>query len=156
MGRSFPTTCWRLPVEPDGHAAALEVTTPPPACPTSGAFTLELSGGASRVPRARRFVVSLLYALGHDAVAASAEVVVSELVTNTVLYTDGPATVGIAVDDGAVHVDVCDTSKVAPVSPDPEDLDGGRGLTMVGALASRWGHSVVDGGKCVWADFGPG
>lgn len=144
----------KVPVEADGKAAALDADTLPPPCPTMGAFTLELSGAASRVPRARRFVVALLYALGHEAVASSAEIVVSELVTNTVVHTEGPATVGVAVEDGHVRVDVCDTSTAAPTRHADDVLEG-RGLVMVDALATRWGHTMLDGGKCVWAEFDP-
>ncbi|MEW2248446.1 ATP-binding protein [Streptomyces sp. NPDC006975] len=55
-----------------------------------------------------------------------------------------------------VRVEVSDTHPALPVrlAPAPADADGGRGLLMVDALASRWGVSERIGpGKTVWAEL---
>ncbi|WP_180686201.1 ATP-binding protein [Streptomyces gossypiisoli] len=53
-----------------------------------------------------------------------------------------------------VHVEVSDTHPALPVClAPPADSDGGRGLLLVGALASRWGVTERTGpGKTVWAE----
>ncbi|HZF86963.1 ATP-binding protein [Streptomyces sp.] len=53
-----------------------------------------------------------------------------------------------------VRVEVSDTHPALPVCLAPSaDADGGRGLLLVGALASRWGVTERTGpGKTVWAE----
>lgn len=53
-----------------------------------------------------------------------------------------------------VRVAVADFSAARPVPRAPEDdEEGGRGLALVGALASDWGTDVRHWGKVVWADL---
>ncbi|WP_435192517.1 ATP-binding protein [Streptomyces sp. NRRL F-5630] len=55
-----------------------------------------------------------------------------------------------------VRVEVSDTHPALPVrlAPAPEDAEGGRGLLLVDALASRWGVTERTGpGKTVWAEL---
>jgi hypothetical protein len=150
----------RVPIVPrEGSARQQSWRRPSPRPPVSrdpGACSLELTGAASRVPQARKFVVSLLYALGNDAAAPVAELAVSELVTNTVIHTDGGATVTVSMDDAdeVIRVEVCDTSRMPPQLLDPIDEESvGRGLLMVDAIVSRWGHRERPAGKTVWFEL---
>jgi anti-sigma regulatory factor (Ser/Thr protein kinase) len=55
-----------------------------------------------------------------------------------------------------IRVEVSDTNPALPVrlAPAPADADGGRGLLLVDALASRWGVTERTGpGKTVWAEL---
>ncbi|KMS82323.1 hypothetical protein ACZ91_59215 [Streptomyces regensis] len=55
-----------------------------------------------------------------------------------------------------VRVEVSDTHPALPVrlAQAPADADGGRGLLLVDALASRWGVTERTGpGKTVWAEL---
>ncbi|MEU3030858.1 ATP-binding protein [Streptomyces incarnatus] len=55
-----------------------------------------------------------------------------------------------------VRVEVSDTHPALPVrlAPAPADAEGGRGLLLVDALASRWGVTERTGsGKAVWAEL---
>ncbi|MDO0926542.1 ATP-binding protein [Streptomyces sp. TG1A-8] len=55
-----------------------------------------------------------------------------------------------------IRVEVSDTHPALPVclAPAPADADGGRGLLLVDALASRWGVTERTGpGKTVWAEL---
>ncbi|MEU6159783.1 ATP-binding protein [Streptomyces sp. NPDC047130] len=85
--------------------------------------------------------------------------IVAELSANAVLHgrvpgrdfalrlVHGPAA-------GLVRVEVSDTHPAQPVALVPAaDADGGRGLLLVAALASRWGVAERTGpGKTVWAE----
>jgi anti-sigma regulatory factor (Ser/Thr protein kinase) len=85
--------------------------------------------------------------------------VLSELVTNAVLYGADPIQVSVTCTGGALRIEVsdgdADTSKVVAVdAPDAPDAParGGRGLQIVSRLAREWGVAVRDGGKTVWAE----
>ena len=103
--------------------------------------------------------------------ADSAELIVSELVTNSVQATadkDGQprySEAGLPVvhlrfasDHVRVLAEVWDS---VPRVPAPRrtgaDEEGGRGLALVEALSERWGWSTVPGwpGKVVWAELRP-
>jgi anti-sigma regulatory factor (Ser/Thr protein kinase) len=80
--------------------------------------------------------------------------VISELVTNAVQHGGPPVRCRVTVADDQVHVEVRDHGALLPRESEvPPTSMRGRGLTIVGRVASRWG--VVehpDGGKTVWAD----
>lgn len=80
---------------------------------------------------------------------------VSEVVTNAVLHSEGPADspVGlhIAVGEDTVRVTVTDAGEgFTPVPRDPASREGGGyGLYLLEKSARRWGVSVLNG-TCVW------
>ncbi len=89
-------------------------------------------------------------------VLEDAAVIVSELVTNAVRYGDGRVEVQVWPGPRVLRIEVADGSHQLPqlVTPGP-DAEGGRGLQVVGALATRWGV-LVDGhkrGKVVWCEL---
>ena len=129
--------------------------------------------------RARAFVREVLgrWSLAH--LADDASVVVSELATNVLLHarTDFVVTVERSSSGARPAVRDADRSPVLlPVSvahlpasllEDDGDLDAleqllsvsattGRGLRLLGALASSWGVDHADDGKTVWALLGEG
>jgi anti-sigma regulatory factor (Ser/Thr protein kinase) len=82
-------------------------------------------------------------------------VVVSELVTNAVQHGNGGAiTVELSAGAGPVLLSVADDSDVLPRPREPDDR-GGRGLTLIEALSSRWQVRDRDGGKCVQVELRP-
>ena len=95
-------------------------------------------------------------------VAEAAELITSELVTNSVKYGRARL-VRVAVDvaDGKVTITVSDTSPYVPLPavalPDAKEDENGRGLVLVDALAARWGHRRAgpgpDAGTAVWAEL---
>lgn len=104
---------------------------------------------------ARQFVGSallgLLSPLGDTEVFADAELVVSELVTNSV--RSGAATVRVSLElhHGELELDVTDDGPGWPtlVRPDAHETHG-RGLVLVDALAERWrAEPIESGGKRV-------
>ncbi len=100
---------------------------------------------------ARRFVRRLGLPVTEDAVA-SAELMVTELVTNVVLHARTHAVLGVAVTSETVLVTVQDEDAAHPEQqPYGTSLaQQGRGLHIVETLADRWGVSAYDGGKVVW------
>jgi anti-sigma regulatory factor (Ser/Thr protein kinase) len=118
---------------------------------------LELGAISSAVPSARLHarLVLMEWGLSGD-MAQSAELVVSELVTNAIEHGSAgiPATVRVwlSSDGGNVAINVWDASTVPPVAANTEaDADSGRGLMIVAALSKEWGCSAAEPGKVVWA-----
>ena len=88
-----------------------------------------------------------------DDIAETAELCLSELVTNAIIHAGGRSELRATVDS-AVTVSVRDRGghqiDAAPDSdPDPLRVDG-RGLQLVAALADRWGSERDAIGTSVW------
>lgn len=79
--------------------------------------------------------------------------VASELVGNAVRHTAaGPLDVTWDLDPDGVTVRVADASTTLPTLRAPLDSEpGGRGLTIVAAVADDWGAYTLGSGKRVWA-----
>lgn len=101
---------------------------------------------------ARRFVLSVVEAVGLDGCADDAGLLVSELAANAVLH----ARSGFAVHlrptlEGGVRVEVADASPLPPVrTPHSASAMSGRGLDLVACTAVRWGSHPHGAGKVVW------
>ncbi|WNM30880.1 ATP-binding protein [Streptomyces sp. Li-HN-5-11] len=91
----------------------------------------------------------------HDTVV----LVVAELAANAVLHGRVPGrdfALSLSCDAGRgiVRIEVTDTHPALPAhrAPGPDE-DGGRGLVLVGALATDWGvRDRLGPGKTVWAE----
>jgi anti-sigma regulatory factor (Ser/Thr protein kinase) len=81
-----------------------------------------------------------------------AELMVSELVTNALVYGVGTISLQILVDAGAVRVEVSDQGNVALAPTPTPGAHGGWGLRIVDQLANAWG--VLDGSTRVWFTIG--
>ncbi|MFD7131240.1 SpoIIE family protein phosphatase [Streptomyces sp. NPDC059894] len=113
-----------------------------------------------RVPEAarhaRRFTRRTLRAWGvSDYAMDAALLVVSELVTNALVHTDGRVRLDLTLIDHRLRVAVTDASPRTPVQPtDPGwEATGGRGILLVEAVSDTWGTVPVSGGKQVWSDL---
>jgi anti-sigma regulatory factor (Ser/Thr protein kinase) len=95
---------------------------------------------------------------GHVAspVLADAELLVSELVTNSVrhagLAPDDLVHVGASVAEGMLRLEVDHAATAGTVAPRAPGADGGFGLLLVDRLADRWGVRG-EGRTCVWAEL---
>jgi two-component sensor histidine kinase len=107
-------------------------------CATHEVVDLEPSGFAPA--QARRAVRQMVSPLVPADVAHTAELLVSELVTNAI--THGTGTVRLVIDcvNHCLSVTVSDEEPTTP-SIQPERLlsSGGRGLRMIESLAGSWG-----------------
>jgi PAS domain S-box-containing protein len=104
---------------------------------------------------ARRHVTTVLDEAGAAALIDQAQLLVSEVVTNALLHSGGPIGLCVAADEGWACIEVHDTSALVP-SPRHYDDEAttGRGLEIVGVVASRWGVIPQTGGKVVWFELG--
>lgn len=81
-----------------------------------------------------------------------AELLTSELAANAVKASGRDIAVEVAVHHGWVQVSVLDRGPGRPTMLDPKPSEpGGRGLRIVGAVATGWGtRPDPAGGKTVW------
>jgi anti-sigma regulatory factor (Ser/Thr protein kinase) len=145
-------------VAPRKRRAATRVPRPPTA-PTGRERRLEIvvASGIDAPATARAAVVAWLSPQITERVIEDVQLLVSELVTNSVRHARLAAGAAIAVSvevfDAFVRVEVEDPGDVAigTVAPDREH-GGGFGLYLVENLAQRWG-SRHEGTTRVWADL---
>ena len=114
------------------------------------------------VHQARRWVIDTITDIGRPELVETAELGVSELVTNAVLHATDPIGVRVRGTRDHPRVEVRDGSTTAPVMPQdltesvlpPEDetllMTFGRGLDIVARCADAWGAEIEDTGKVMW------
>ncbi|MDH6622508.1 PAS domain-containing protein/anti-sigma regulatory factor (Ser/Thr protein kinase) [Streptomyces sp. LBL] len=107
------------------------------------------------VMHARRFTARTLRRWKAEAVSDAVLLVVSELVTNALVHTQGPVRVDLTLRGDRVRVCVSDSSPRAPAKPVIVDWEstGGRGLLLVEAMSDSFGSTPVAGGKQVWSEI---
>ncbi|MDT0406721.1 MULTISPECIES: SpoIIE family protein phosphatase [Streptomyces] len=112
-----------------------------------------------RVPQAvghaRRFTRRTLRSWGVTADIDAALLIVSELVTNALVHTDGQVRLDITLVNDRLRLAVADASPRTPAKPTSIgwEATGGRGILLVEAVSAGWGTLPVSGGKQVWAEF---
>ncbi|MEU3600955.1 SpoIIE family protein phosphatase [Streptomyces sp. NPDC006798] len=106
------------------------------------------------VVHARRFTERTLRTWGVTGEVDVSLLIVSELVTNAVTHTRGRIRLDLTLSGERLRIGVNDASPRGPVRSASLDLEatGGRGLLIVGALASDSGSLPFAGGKRVWAE----
>ncbi|MFE9642949.1 SpoIIE family protein phosphatase [Streptomyces sp. NPDC006365] len=107
------------------------------------------------VMHARRFTARTLRRWKVQEVADAVLLVVSELVTNALVHTQGEVRVDLMLRGDRVRVSVNDASPRAPAKPVIVDWEatGGRGLVLVEAVSESFGTVPVAGGKQVWSEI---
>ncbi|MET9405003.1 SpoIIE family protein phosphatase [Streptomyces sp. NPDC002935] len=116
--------------------------------------TWDLPSEPAAVAGARREVSLRMADWGLDEAVFTAELIVSELVTNAIRYGDPPVQLRL-IRGTALICEVRDSSSTAPHMRRARTFDeGGRGLMMVAQLAERWGTRHLPGGKSIWAEIG--
>ncbi|KUO18248.1 SpoIIE family protein phosphatase [Streptomyces dysideae] len=116
-----------------------------------------------RVPQAvghaRRFTRRTLRTWGVPAADLDAVLlVVSELVTNALVHTDGKVRLDLTLISDRLRVAVADASPRTPIKPTSIgwEATGGRGILLVEAMSAVWGTVPVSGGKQVWSEIALG
>ena len=135
---------------------------------------LELGALPTAVPCARLHTRHVLWEWHLDALSDTAELIVSELVTNAVRVSAGltgsrrsghwvPGTPAVRLwlfsDRQRVLIRVWDGNDRHPAQQHPgPDAETGRGLLLVDSLSTEWGSypSERSSGKVIWALIVPG
>jgi anti-sigma regulatory factor (Ser/Thr protein kinase) len=112
----------------------------------------------ARAPGAARIVVGCLSGRLPASLLADAQLIVSELVSNSVCHSGASAGAVVLVRVGLtgtmVRVEVKDSGRAGVIAPRAPDLGGGFGLNLVQGLSERWGlERVAAGGTRVWAQL---
>ncbi len=154
--RWSPRSPWAHPASRPRHKGPRETHMTDFATTTLPASCWDIPCAPEAVAKARCQVRDTLTEWGMPALVDSAEVVISELLTNAIqhgaapiilaLSAIGPAAVaGSVADGGPEHL------RLPPAEPDL-DATSGRGLAIVAALVSSWGRWPDSGGigKTVW------
>ncbi len=117
---------------------------------------LPLEPDPESVKEARAWVREILTRLHREDIVDTAELGVSELVTNAILHGIPPITVRVRGTRDHPRVEVRDASNRPPeVNVEMADEDHlmatfGRGLGMVALHSTAWGAELVPEGKVVW------
>jgi anti-sigma regulatory factor (Ser/Thr protein kinase) len=116
---------------------------------------LEFPGRPASVRDARVFAGEVLADAGVEpSVIETAQLAVSELVTNAVVHARGQIRVTVDTDPDRVRVEVEDQGRGRPVlRPPTRDRLGGRGLWVVDRLATGWGTERRAGGRALWFEI---
>jgi len=109
------------------------------------------------VATARSFVRDTLQGWGFADIVDDAVVLTSELVTNAVVHAGTAADVLCLRSDDGARIEVADhypereiPLQGAAITMSSPDREGGRGLQLCAALASRWGVDYTPTKKLVW------
>ena len=146
--------------DPTSAAERTPAASPPGAVATARGAPVELTlPTAIDAPAAARMAISAWMA-GHmsDTLLADAQLVVAELVANSVRHADAPAdaviTVRAEVRGDILRLEVADRGNGGSIARRPPDLHhgGGFGLHLVEVLSRRWGVNRGAGTR-VWAEL---
>lgn len=128
---------------------------------------LDIAPGPRSVHGARRWVGEILRELGREELVDSAQLAVSELVTNAILHGAFPVSVAVRGTPDRPRIEVRDASLHLPELPQLPGADEhgtaldatecgdplatvGRGLTLVARSSWAWGIDVDPEGKVAW------
>ncbi|MEU0398479.1 SpoIIE family protein phosphatase [Streptomyces sp. NPDC006208] len=114
--------------------------------------TWDVAADPAEVARARACVSKQLTTWGLEELDFTAELVVSELVTNAIRYGRPPIQLRL-IHDRTLMCEVADAGSTTPHLRRARVFDeGGRGLFLVAQLAEHWGTRHARSGKTVWAE----
>jgi PAS domain S-box-containing protein len=122
--------------------------------PASQVATWDIPADPALVAPIRKQVVAQLATWELTEAAFTAELVVSELVTNAIRYGARPIRLRLIHDASTLICEVSDTNHSAPHLRRAKTWDeGGRGLLLVAQLTQRWGSRHTTDGKTIWAEI---
>ncbi len=126
----------RLSRIPDGHHAS---------------WTLPIE--ASSVRQARHLVSGQMEKWDLAEASYTAELLVSELVTNAVACATSEISLRLILDSALVCEVYDDAAAMPRLRNADDDAESGRGLHVVSQLAQRWGTRRTPAGKAVWFEL---
>jgi serine phosphatase RsbU (regulator of sigma subunit) len=124
--------------------------------PADQHITWTVEDGESPISQTRARVRGWVKKWKLNPLADTAELLVSELVTNATKYAPGHHIQVRLIVDGTLICEVTDNSPAMPRVLEINDSgENGRGLHVVARLASRWGSRRTPSGKVVWCELIP-
>lgn len=142
---------WASAVTWDNHPVSADAQS----CGVKPGASIDLGDRADAARAGRRFVRSHVAELAGEDLADDVALVAAELLANATQHGTPPIRIGISGDAHALRLEVADGSSRTPVRMAQNTTNmTGRGLSLVDALAARWGVELLPmGGKVVWAEF---
>ena len=134
----------------------------PETAPEPWEYSLYIPHDPRAVTVSRRTVRLILTMHGLIRLTDAAELIATELVSNAVRHTKGPAALRVRWSNGVLRIGAWDADPEPPEPPARlEDLTGveedGRGLALVVACSDLWGWQPLsrhgNRGKYVWCDL---
>ena len=111
----------------------------------------------SSVATARKMVRHVLTEARREDLVETAQLLVSEVVTNALVHAGTPIDFHASVGDAGLRVEVTDGSMQAPAPRTYSALAGtGRGLRLLQQFVDRWGTLARPNGKTVWFEMDSG
>ncbi|MFD7770487.1 SpoIIE family protein phosphatase [Streptomyces sp. NPDC059787] len=122
--------------------------------PSAQVATWDIPADPALVAPVRKQVLDQLATWELTEASFTAELVVSELVTNAIRYGAPPIRLRLIHDASTLICEVSDTSHTAPHLRRAKTWDeGGRGLLLVAQLTQRWGSRHTADGKTIWSEL---
>lgn len=141
-----------LPDHPPDDVAFL-VARPRP-LPADRVASWELAFDPESAGHARSLTSERLAQWRLDDLAFSAELIVSELVTNAIRHARAPVSLRLIRTENRLICAVSDGSSTSPhLRRAKLAEEGGRGLFLVAQFAARWGTRLLPDGKIIWAEM---
>nr|WP_228031838.1 ATP-binding protein [Streptomyces phyllanthi] len=121
----------------------------------AGHRSVEYEPSPSAAGQARAEVRRQLESWGLTEQSDTAELLVSELVTNALVHAESRLRLTLTAAHGVLRCEVSDADHRRPrVRRVTETSESGRGMFLVDALARRWGCHEDGPGKTVWFELG--
>jgi anti-sigma regulatory factor (Ser/Thr protein kinase) len=129
--------------------------------PETWDYTLNIPNDLRAVTICRRTLRLILTMHGLLGLVDTAELLATELISNAVRHTKGPAALRLRWTAGVLRIGAWDADPAPPEPPVPleqvADLEEGRGLALVRACADLWGWQPLaregNRGKVVWCEL---
>ncbi|MGW1670312.1 ATP-binding protein [Streptomyces sp. NPDC002324] len=124
---------------------------------TDWEYTLYIPHDPRAVAISRRALRDILTTHSLPTLIEPAELLASELLTNALRHTTGPAALKLRQSGASIRVGAWDTDPTPPTITTPTETGtSGRGLHLVNVYADDWGWFAVNGtrGKYVWCELG--
>ncbi|MET9292813.1 ATP-binding protein [Streptomyces sp. NPDC003077] len=131
---------------------------------TTWEYTVHVPHDPRAIPIARHTLRDILDSYDCSGLVERAELLATELLTNAVRHTDGPASLRVHWRWKTLRLGVWDTDPRPPLRKaraEPSESEAGRGLLLLESQASDWGWFTLSdrmnepNGKFVWCELTP-
>ncbi|MEV5957372.1 ATP-binding protein [Streptomyces sp. NPDC051987] len=129
-------------------------------CTSRTPWDLSFPAEPAEVAALRRLLRTHLSLWGLAELAESAQLCLSELVSNVITHVGPgtPTTLAVSISGTCLRIEVHDPDTRAlprPTNSAP-DAEAGRGMALVAAVAERWGVQLLPDRKITWVELASG